>query len=97
MLIQVDGSYHPWLGDLFPSFTLLIAVDDATGKVVSAWFCEQEDARSYFLMVRALVERRACQWLSTPTATQYSSTRRDLASPQRLPSSAGPWMNWGSR
>ncbi len=58
MLIQVDGSYHPWLGDLVPPFTLLIAVDDATGKVVSAWFCEREDARSYFLMIRALVERR---------------------------------------
>lgn len=57
MLIQMDGSYHPWLGDLFPSFTLLIAVDDATGKVVSAWFCEHEDARSYFLMIRSLVER----------------------------------------
>ena len=53
MLIQVDGSYHPWLGDLFPPFTLLIAVDDATGKVVSAWFCEHEDARSYFLMIFA--------------------------------------------
>ena len=57
MLIQLDGSYHPWLGDLVPSFTLLIAVDDATGKVMDARFCEQEDARSYFLMMRVLVER----------------------------------------
>ena len=57
MLIQLDGSYHPWLGDLAPPFTLLIAVDDATGKVVSAWFCKQEDARSYFLMIGDLVER----------------------------------------
>ena len=58
MLIQMDGSYHPWLGDLAPPFTLLIAVDDATGQVVSDWFCEHEDARSYFLLIRALVERR---------------------------------------
>ena len=56
MLIQMDGSYHPWLGDQAPPFTLLIAVDDATGQVVSAWFCEHEDARSYFLLIRALVE-----------------------------------------
>ena len=56
MLIQLDGSYHPWLGDLVPSFTLLIAVDDATGKLMDARFCEQEDARSYFLMMRVLVE-----------------------------------------
>ena len=31
MLIQMDGSHHPWLGDRMPPFTLLIAVDDATG------------------------------------------------------------------
>ena len=42
MLIQMDGSYHPWLGDLAPPFTLLIAVDDATGTVVDARFCERE-------------------------------------------------------
>ena len=58
MLIQMDGSYHPWLGDQAPPFTLLIAVDAATGQVVSAWFCEHEDARSYFLLIRALVEHR---------------------------------------
>ena len=58
MLIQMDVSYHPWLGDQAPPFTLLIAVDDATGQVVSAWFCEHEDARSYFLLIRALVEHR---------------------------------------
>ena len=58
MLIQLDGSYHPWLGDQAPPFTLLIAVDDATGQVVSAWFCEHEDARSYFRLIRALVEHR---------------------------------------
>ena len=46
------------MGDQAPPFTLLIAVDDATGQVVSAWFCEHEDARSYFLLIRALVEHR---------------------------------------
>ena len=53
MLIQVDGSHHPWLGDQAPPFTLLIAVDDATGTVVDALFCQQEDAHSYFLLSRA--------------------------------------------
>ena len=56
MLIQLDGSYHPWLGDQASPFTLLIAVDDATGTVVSARFYDQEDARSYFLLIRGLVE-----------------------------------------
>ena len=35
MLIQIDGSYHRWLGEDGPQFMLLLAVDDATGKVVS--------------------------------------------------------------
>ena len=41
MLVQLDGSYHQWLGDNSPLFTLLLAVDDATGSVVNALFCEQ--------------------------------------------------------
>ena len=57
MVIQLDGSYHPWLGDGRPRFTLLIAVDDATGRVVSASFSKKEDARSYFLLIKGLVQR----------------------------------------
>ena len=56
MLIQVDGSYHPWLGDQVPPFTLLIAVDDATGTVINALFCEKEEAFTYFLMIQSLVQ-----------------------------------------
>ena len=36
MLIQIDGSYHRWLGADGQQFTLLLAVDDATGMVVNA-------------------------------------------------------------
>ena len=57
MLIQMDGSHHPWLGDQAPPFTLLIAVDDVTGTVVDALFCEQEDAHSYFVLIQDLVQR----------------------------------------
>ncbi len=48
----MDSSHHPWLGDLAPPFTLLIAVDDATGTAVGAWFSEQEDSHNYFLLTR---------------------------------------------
>ena len=58
MLIQMDGSHHPWLGDRMPPFTLLIAVDDGTGTVVDALFCEKEDAHSYFLLIQRLLQRR---------------------------------------
>ena len=40
-----------------PPFALLIAVDDATGTVVDALFCEQEDSRNYFLLMQVLMER----------------------------------------
>ena len=55
MLIQIDGSYHRWLGEDGPQFTLLLAVDDATGCVVNALFCEQENTRSYLLLMRDLI------------------------------------------
>ena len=56
MLIQLDGSHHPWLGHQVPPFALLIAVDDATGTVVDALFSEQEDAHSYFVLIQGLVQ-----------------------------------------
>ena len=37
MLIQMDGSYHRWLGDDGPQFTILFAVDDATGCVLKVY------------------------------------------------------------
>ena len=55
MLIQIDGSYHRWLGEDGPQFTLLLAVDDATGCVVNALFCELENTRSYLLLMRDLI------------------------------------------
>ena len=58
MLIQLDGSYHRWLGDLSPPFTLLLAVDYATGAVVDALFCEHEDSLSHFLPMPALTRMR---------------------------------------
>ena len=50
------GSHHPWLGDQVPPFTLLIAVDDATGTVAHALFCEKEEAYTYFLLIQDLVQ-----------------------------------------
>ena len=57
MLIQIDGSHHRWLGEDGSAFALLLAVDDATGIVVNALFCEQENTRGYFLLMRGLIQR----------------------------------------
>ena len=58
MLIQLDGSHHRWLGEDGPQFALLFAVDDATGTVVNALFCDQEDSLSYFRLMQGLIRRR---------------------------------------
>ena len=57
MLVQIDGSFHRWLGDDGPQFTLLLAVDDATSAVVNAVFSPEEDTRSYFTLMQGLIER----------------------------------------
>ena len=41
-----------------PQFTLLLAVDDATGTVVNALFCELENTRSYFRLLDGLIRHR---------------------------------------
>ena len=47
----MDGSYHGWLGDV----TLPVAVDDSTGGVVNALFCDHEDTSSYFRLMQGLL------------------------------------------
>lgn len=58
MLLQLDGSHHGWLEGRGPELTLLLAVDDATGTVPWALFCEQENTRGYFLLLWGIIERR---------------------------------------
>ena len=58
MLIQLDVSHHHWLGEGGPQFALLFAVDDATGSVINALFCEQEDSLSYFRLLQGLIQCR---------------------------------------
>ncbi len=58
MLLQVDGSHHAWLEERGPRFTLLLAVDGATGDVPYALFRPAEDARGYFSQMKRIVRRR---------------------------------------
>jgi len=45
-MIQMDASLHLWVGS--SKWTLHIAIDDATGIIVGAWFEEQETLRGYY-------------------------------------------------
>ena len=57
LLVQIDGSNHPWLEDRGPKLTLLIAVDDATGTVAQAVFRTSEDTRGYLVLLEGLVRQ----------------------------------------
>ena len=57
ILVQVDGSQHPWLEDRGPKLTLLIAVDDATGTVAQAVFRTTEDTRGYLVLLEGMVQQ----------------------------------------
>jgi len=47
-LVQVDGSPHPWFENRAPSCTLLVYIDDATGKLLHLAFAPSETTNAYF-------------------------------------------------
>ena len=47
-MVQIDGSPHDWLEGRGPYLCLVGAIDDATSKVVAAFFEEQETSAAYF-------------------------------------------------
>ena len=55
MLLQIDGSYHRWLEERGPWFTLFLAIDDATGTVPFALFREREDTLGYFELLKVII------------------------------------------
>ncbi len=63
LLVQIDGSPHDWLEGRGPRLTLVGAIDDATGAIVAATFCEAEDGRSYLTILA-----RMCRDHGVPAA-----------------------------
>jgi transposase len=56
-LVQIDGSPHAWFEERGPACTLLVGIDDATGKLVGLLFVEQESFHNYARLVKAYFER----------------------------------------
>jgi transposase len=54
-LLLWDGSPHRWLGESGPQWTLVVAIDDATGALLHGVFSEQEDAQSYLTCLKQLL------------------------------------------
>ncbi|MFA1678198.1 ISNCY family transposase [Rhizobium mongolense] len=47
-LVQIDGSEHRWFEDRGPACSLLVFIDDATGKLMQLRFVRSESTFSYF-------------------------------------------------
>lgn len=56
MLVMIDGTPHDWFSN-GQKFSLHIAVDDATGKVLAGWFTKEESQLGYCYMLRILVKK----------------------------------------
>jgi len=56
-LVQIDGSPHRWFEDRAPACTLLVYIDDATGKLGELRFVKSESFFSYAEATRGYIER----------------------------------------
>ncbi len=51
-LIQIDGSPHAWFEDRGPRCTLIVFIDDATGRLTALRFAPVESTRAYLEALR---------------------------------------------
>lgn len=55
-LIQIDGSEHHWFEERGPKCTLLVYIDDATGRLLELNFVDSESTFDYFQSTRHYLE-----------------------------------------
>ncbi len=56
-LVQIDGSEHRWFEDRGPPCSLLVFVDDATGRLMQLRFVRSESAFTYFEALELYLHR----------------------------------------
>ena len=59
-LIQIDGSDHRWFEDRCAACSLLVFIDDATGKLMQLRFVPSESTSSYFDCLRGYLDAHGC-------------------------------------
>lgn len=56
-LIQIDGSPHDWFEGRGPRCTLIVFIDDATGRLLQLWFAPSETTAVYMAVLRRHLEQ----------------------------------------
>jgi len=57
LMMLWDGSPHHWFGEDYAACCLMAAIDDATGKVLGAFFCPAETSWAYLKLLEQVVVR----------------------------------------
>ncbi len=76
MLVHLDGSTHQWIAGL-PEQDLIVALDDADGRILYAEFCAQEGTLSTFKALGSIIARygRFCE-LYTDQGSHFCRTAK---------------------
>ncbi len=56
-MVLWDGSPHAWLGPAHPPCCLMVAIDDATGKLLAARFFPFEGSSGYLWLLKEIVKK----------------------------------------
>jgi hypothetical protein len=59
-LVQIDGSEHRWFEDRADPCTLLVFIDDASGRLMQLRFVASESAFAYFEALQGYLEAHGC-------------------------------------
>lgn len=82
-MLQFDGSFHRWFEDRGPACCLLVAIDDASGRVFMR-FAESENAYDVLAMLEAYVLRYGVPWeFYVDFGSVYHATRNRLTDVSR--------------
>jgi transposase len=96
-LIQIDGSPHDWFEGRGPRCTVIVFIDDATGRLTGCVSRRSSRAKPILRHCAITCSRTAARWRFVPTGMAFSgSTPRMPRAAMARPNSAGWWNVWRS-
>lgn len=75
MMLHQDASTHAWLPELGHNIDLVVTMDDATSRITSAFFVDQEGTKSSFLGIKeTIIQHGLFCTLYTDRGSHYAYT-----------------------